>query len=155
LAGGFKGQRLMKDCPFCYDNIKDRIIAEQNSIVAIPDSYPVTHGHLLIIPKRHMEDYFSMDETEKKGHRCPDYEIKKPHHGTRSFRHRLQPGNQYRRIRRTDFFSRAHTFNTPAKRWYAKSSRWGKRRHSRKNVILRKDKISIRMRLINLRWHRI
>jgi len=56
----------MKNCPFCRDNIKDRIIAEQNSVVAILDSYPVTDGHLLIVPKRHVQDYFSMDETEKK-----------------------------------------------------------------------------------------
>jgi len=56
----------MKDCPFCFDNIKDCIIAEQNSVVAIQDSYPVTDGHLLIVPKRHIEDYFSMDETERR-----------------------------------------------------------------------------------------
>jgi len=56
----------MKDCPFCYDNIKDCVVAEQNSVVAIQDSYPVTDGHLLIVPKRHTEDYFSMNETEKK-----------------------------------------------------------------------------------------
>ena len=56
----------MKDCPFCYDNIKDRVVAEQNSVVAIQDSYPVTAGHLLIVPKRHTENYFSMNETEKK-----------------------------------------------------------------------------------------
>jgi diadenosine tetraphosphate (Ap4A) HIT family hydrolase len=56
----------MKECPFCYDNIKDHVVAEQNSVVAIPDSYPVTDGHLLIVPKRHTEDYFSMNETEKK-----------------------------------------------------------------------------------------
>jgi diadenosine tetraphosphate (Ap4A) HIT family hydrolase len=52
----------MKDCPFCYDKIKDRIVAEQNSVVAIPDSYPVTDGHLLIVPKRHIEDYFSLNK---------------------------------------------------------------------------------------------
>ena len=56
----------MKDCPFCYDNIKDRVVAEQNSVVAIQDSYPVTEGHILIIPKRHMENYFSMNETERR-----------------------------------------------------------------------------------------
>ena len=55
----------MKDCPFCYDNIKDRIIAEQNSVVAIQDSYPVTDGHLLVVPKRHMANCFAMNETEK------------------------------------------------------------------------------------------
>jgi ATP adenylyltransferase len=56
----------MSFCPFCYDNIKDRVVAEQNSVVAIQDSYPVTAGHLLIVPKRHIEDYFSLNETEKK-----------------------------------------------------------------------------------------
>ena len=56
----------MPFCPFCYDNIKDRVVTEQNSVVAIQDSYPVTGGHLLIIPKRHKGDYLSMNETEKK-----------------------------------------------------------------------------------------
>jgi len=56
----------MPFCPFCYDTIKDRVVAEQNSVVAIRDSYPVSDGHLLIVPRRHMEDYFSMNETEKK-----------------------------------------------------------------------------------------
>jgi ATP adenylyltransferase len=55
----------MKDCPFCYDNIEEYAVAEQNSVVAIQDNYPVTDGHLLIVPKRHIEDYFSMNETEK------------------------------------------------------------------------------------------
>ena len=32
----------------------------------ITDSYPVTGGHLLIVPKRHMEDYFYLNEAEKK-----------------------------------------------------------------------------------------
>jgi ATP adenylyltransferase len=56
----------MTDCPLCYDNIKDRIVAEQNTVVAIHDQFPVTEGHLLILPKRHVEDYFSMDAKEKK-----------------------------------------------------------------------------------------
>ncbi len=56
----------MSFCPFCYDNIKDRVVAEQNTVVAIQDNYPVTAGHLLIIPKRHVEDYFSLNETEKR-----------------------------------------------------------------------------------------
>ena len=55
----------MKDCPFCHDNIKDSVVAEQNSVVAIQDIYPVTDGHILIILKRHIEDYFSMNDIEK------------------------------------------------------------------------------------------
>jgi diadenosine tetraphosphate (Ap4A) HIT family hydrolase len=56
----------MPFCPFCYDTIKDRVVAEQNSVVAIEDNYPVTDGHLLIVPRRHIEDYFSMNETERR-----------------------------------------------------------------------------------------
>jgi diadenosine tetraphosphate (Ap4A) HIT family hydrolase len=59
-------KNMKKDCLFCYDNVKDRIIAEQGSVVAIEDKYPVCDGHLLIVPKRHAEDYFSMTETEKR-----------------------------------------------------------------------------------------
>ena len=55
----------MPFCPFCYDTIKVRVVAEQNSVVAIQDTYPVADGHLLIVPKRHIEDHFSMNETEK------------------------------------------------------------------------------------------
>ena len=57
---------IMKPCPFCFDAVKDRIVAEQNTVVAIKDGYPVTDGHLLIIPKRHVEGYFSLNESEKK-----------------------------------------------------------------------------------------
>jgi len=56
----------MSFCPFCYENIKNRVVAEQNSVVAIQDTCPVAAGHLLIVPKRHIEDYFSMNEAEKK-----------------------------------------------------------------------------------------
>jgi len=58
--------KKMKPCPFCYDNIKDRIVSENNSVVAIKDSYPVSDGHLLVIPKRHVEDYFSLNANEKR-----------------------------------------------------------------------------------------
>lgn len=32
---------------------------------AIEDKYPVTPGHLLIIPYRHTEDFFSMTQEER------------------------------------------------------------------------------------------
>ena len=56
----------MKACPFCHENIKDSIVAEQNTVIAIHDNFPVTDGHLLIVPKRHVENYFDMSESEKK-----------------------------------------------------------------------------------------
>ena len=56
----------MATCPFCYKNIEGRIVDRLNSVVAITDGYPVTEGHLLVIPIRHVEDYFSMNASEKK-----------------------------------------------------------------------------------------
>lgn len=52
-------------CKFCYNRIKDLIVAEKGSVVAIEDKYPVSHGHVLIIPKNHSSDYFKMSCQEK------------------------------------------------------------------------------------------
>lgn len=52
-------------CPFCDETIHHDIIAEQGSVFAIKDRYPVTTGHVLIIPTRHVEDYFAMSDAER------------------------------------------------------------------------------------------
>lgn len=50
-------------CLFC--NIpKQRVVAENEHAYAIRDGFPVTEGHSLIIPKRHVEDYFGLTEVE-------------------------------------------------------------------------------------------
>ena len=55
------------DCVFC-NIIKDKkeIIAENSLAVAFYDSFPVSKGHTLIIPKRHVETYFDLNEEEIK-----------------------------------------------------------------------------------------
>ena len=57
----------MKDpnnpCLFC--NIKKSALADENQFAyASYDSYPVTNKHCLIIPKRHVKDYFDLMEEE-------------------------------------------------------------------------------------------
>jgi len=52
------------ECIFCYHNIRDLIEDECGSVVAIGDLHPVTRGHTLIIPKRHVADYFMLSESE-------------------------------------------------------------------------------------------
>ena len=42
----------------------ERVIAESNLAVAIYDKYPVTKGHVLIIPKRHCDNYFELAQPE-------------------------------------------------------------------------------------------
>ena len=54
------------DCPFCYENIKSEIIERLNSVCAIKDKYPVTIGHILIIPIKHSEDFFLLTASERR-----------------------------------------------------------------------------------------
>ncbi len=52
-----------EDCIFC--NVgQERIIAENELCFAIRDAYPVTHLHTLVIPKRHVADYFDLHQPE-------------------------------------------------------------------------------------------
>ena len=62
----FVHDRSKADCPFCYENIKSEIIERLNSVCAIKDKYPVTNGHILIIPIRHSEDFFSLKTNERR-----------------------------------------------------------------------------------------
>jgi len=57
----------MKDpnnpCLFC--NIKESdLVKEKDLAYASYDSYPVSEGHCLIIPKRHVKDYFDLSNDE-------------------------------------------------------------------------------------------
>lgn len=58
-------QETVPDCPFCYENAKLRVVDEFDSVFTIKDGFPVTDGHLLIIPKRHISDYFALTEKER------------------------------------------------------------------------------------------
>ena len=52
------------ECPFC-EIPRERIIAENDLAFAVPDGFPVTKGHTLIIPKRHVADYFDLTSEER------------------------------------------------------------------------------------------
>lgn len=54
------------NCLFCDIQSIDRkrIIAENNLAYAIRDGFPVTDGHTLFIPKRHVSDYFGLVQSE-------------------------------------------------------------------------------------------
>ena len=50
-------------CLFC--NIKESGVAHENDLAyASYDSYPVSKDHCLIIPKRHIKDYFDLSKDE-------------------------------------------------------------------------------------------
>ncbi|WP_051361287.1 HIT family protein [Desulfuromonas sp. TF] len=52
-------------CIFCSKEITERIVATRGTVFAIKDKHPVTQGHLLIIPYRHTEEYFTMTSEER------------------------------------------------------------------------------------------
>ena len=52
-------------CPFCDEERVAGAIILRGTVFAIEDIYPVTAGHILIIPRRHTPDFFSMTEVEK------------------------------------------------------------------------------------------
>jgi diadenosine tetraphosphate (Ap4A) HIT family hydrolase len=53
-------------CRFCPKALEGMTVAEHGSVWAIPDGYPVTNGHHLIIPKRHVADWFSLSAEERR-----------------------------------------------------------------------------------------
>lgn len=52
-------------CPFCGTMSDRQKLAESHLAFAIFDKFPVNAGHALIIPKRHVADYFELSSDEK------------------------------------------------------------------------------------------
>lgn len=53
------------NCPFCIDlNIRERIIIENEFAFAFPTNTPIVPGHILIIPKRHVQYYEEATQEE-------------------------------------------------------------------------------------------
>lgn len=53
-----------KPCPFC-TLPKDRIIDQDEHVMVIRDGFPVSEGHTLIIPHRHVGSYFKATDHER------------------------------------------------------------------------------------------
>ena len=50
-------------CVFC-NEVGNRVVEDNKLALAFLDAYPVTEGHTLIIPKRHVADYFDLFQPE-------------------------------------------------------------------------------------------
>jgi diadenosine tetraphosphate (Ap4A) HIT family hydrolase len=53
-----------KLCPFCESTDRDLLVDNANSF-AILDNYPISPGHTLIIPIRHVGSYFDLTRNER------------------------------------------------------------------------------------------
>ncbi|MBS4071116.1 MAG: HIT domain-containing protein [Algoriphagus sp.] len=58
-------EKLLSDCPFCNPESKAELIFESAQAYSILDKFPVNPGHALIIPKRHVSDYFELNFKEQ------------------------------------------------------------------------------------------
>jgi diadenosine tetraphosphate (Ap4A) HIT family hydrolase len=55
-------------CPFCigiYNEKVGRVLVRDELSFCIYDAYPVSKGHCLIIPARHISSFFESNEVEK------------------------------------------------------------------------------------------
>jgi len=56
---------MSDNCPFCTLD-PGRIISETELTITFRDGFPVSPGHTLVIPKRHVSSFFKVTEAEKK-----------------------------------------------------------------------------------------
>lgn len=52
------------DCIFCRWIRQGKAVVSLDTVAAFDDGYPVTDGHLLIVPLRHTPDWLGMTERE-------------------------------------------------------------------------------------------
>ena len=52
-------------CPFCTLPTDRAMIAESATVIAIFDKFPVSKGHALVIPTRHVSNYFDLTLQEQ------------------------------------------------------------------------------------------
>lgn len=50
---------------YCVFSELETVLTENDLAKAFYDNNPVSEGHVLIVPKRHVEDYFTLTTDEK------------------------------------------------------------------------------------------
>jgi SAM-dependent methyltransferase len=58
-------EKSNSECPFCNPAEEVEMIIESAQAFSIFDKFPVSSGHALIIPKRHVSDYFDLSFKEQ------------------------------------------------------------------------------------------
>lgn len=53
-------------CPFCAP-APERILVENDVALAMRDAFPVSTGHVLILPRRHARSFFEVTRDERAG----------------------------------------------------------------------------------------
>lgn len=55
---------MSKTCPFCFPD-HERILIDDGLCFVMHDRFPVSPGHLLILPRRHIASFFDATATER------------------------------------------------------------------------------------------
>ena len=55
----------MDSCPFCHSG-DDRICIANEHAIAFPDTYPVTEGHTLVAPRKHVSTIYELGIPEQR-----------------------------------------------------------------------------------------
>ena len=56
---------MSEPCPFCNIEVNKELLASSPLSLAFYDNFPVSPGHCLIVPKRHIASFFDLSEEEK------------------------------------------------------------------------------------------
>lgn len=56
---------MENDCPFCKVEKERVVIASSSQSIAFYDGFPVSPGHALIIPRRHVSSFFDLSKEEQ------------------------------------------------------------------------------------------
>ncbi len=56
--------QFANDCPFCNPS-EDRIFLRGDQVLGLWDAYPVSPGHALLVPRRHMPTWFEATAAEQ------------------------------------------------------------------------------------------
>jgi diadenosine tetraphosphate (Ap4A) HIT family hydrolase len=61
----YKGTAVpIPDCVFCTELVLHHEVEVRGTAAAFPDEFPVSQGHTLIVPRRHVVDLFDLSDTE-------------------------------------------------------------------------------------------
>lgn len=60
------GPERVSICPFCRIVMAGEFLHSNGHAVAFLDAFPVSPGHMLIVPRRHMADFFSLSSVEQR-----------------------------------------------------------------------------------------
>lgn len=54
---------MTEQCPFCHPN-PDQVFLENDLVIGLWDKYPISPGHALLVPRRHVAGWFDAGEAE-------------------------------------------------------------------------------------------